>query len=212
MTGVFGDLIGRTVVMLSLATALVALSIALDLPRTGASAAVGHGGPAGHGSGAALHAPVTSEADFIAGMIPHHQEAVDVAREVLELGQRGEVRELAAAIVATQQDEIDQLTAWLAAWYPAAPAASYTPMMRALTGLTPDEVDLVFVSDMIQHHEMAIAMAEATLALDPAPRPEVAALARDVVRVQAEEIATLRGWLAAWGAPAPASPTGGHGP
>ena len=209
----FRDLIGRTVVMLSLATALVALSIALDLPRTGAAGGthpggVAHGGPAR--VDAMAHAPVASEADFIAGMIPHHQEAVDVAREVLELGQRAEVRELAAAIVATQQDEIDQLTAWLAAWYPTARAASYTPMMRALTGLTPAEVDLVFVTDMIYHHAMAVAMAEETLALDPAPRPEVAALAREVVRVQADEIATLRGWLAAWGAPAPASPTGGH--
>jgi uncharacterized protein (DUF305 family) len=209
----FRDLIGRTVVMLSLATALVALSIALDLPRTGAAdgahpVVIAHGGPAA--ADAMAHAPVANEADFVAGMIPHHQEAVDVAREVLELAQRAEVRELAAAIVATQQEEIDQLAAWLAAWYPDAPAATYTPMMRTLTGLTPAEVDLVFVTDMIHHHEMAVTMAEETLALDPAPRPEVAALAREVVRVQADEIATLRGWLAAWGAPAPASPTGGH--
>ena len=204
MTGVFRDLIGRTVVMLSLATALVALSIALDLPRTGAASGTHPGGVVAHGgpapADAMAHAPVANEADYIAGMIPHHQEAVDVAREVLELGQRTEVRELAAAIVATQQKEINQLSAWLAAWYPDAPAASYTPMMRTLTGLTPSEVDLVFVTDMIRHHEMAVAMAEEALALDPAPRPEVAALARDVVRVQAEEIATLRGWLEDWGA------------
>lgn len=202
MTGVFRDLIGRTVLLLSLATALVAVSIAVDLPRTGASAAVGHG-DAGHGAGATPHAPVTSEAGFMAGMIPHHQEAVDVAREVAERGERPEVRSLARDIVAAQADEIATLRTWLAAWYPEAPAAPTAPMMRALTGLAPSEVDLVFVGDMIRHHEVAVAMAEEALALDPAPRPEVADLAREIVRVQTEGIATLRGWLEDWGAPAP---------
>ena len=59
---------------------------------------------------------------------------------------------------------------------------------------------------MIHHHAMAIGMAEAVLALDDV-RPEVAELARDVIRVQTEEIGTLRGWIAAWGA---APGEGGH--
>ncbi len=197
MTGVFGDLIGRTVVMLSLATALVALSIAADLPRTGASASAGHG-TGGHGAGAALHAPITSEADFIAGMIPHHQEAVDVAREVVERGERGEVRALAQDIVAVQAGETARLEVWLAAWYPDAPAADYAPMMRRLEGLTPPAVDVVFVFDMILHHEMAIEMARAALALDPPPRDEVAALARGIIDAQGEEVAILRSWVDAW--------------
>jgi len=204
---VFRDLIGRTVLLLSLATALVAVSIAFDLPRTGASGGPSHGA-AGHGGAAAPHAPVTSEADFIAGMIPHHQEAVDVAREVVDRGERAEVRALARDIVATQADEIATLRAWLTAWHPDAPPAPYAPMMRALTGLAPSEIDVVFVTDMVRHHEMALAMAEAALALDPAPRPEIAALAREVARVQAEEITTLRGWLEDWGAPVPAGETG----
>jgi uncharacterized protein (DUF305 family) len=56
---------------------------------------------------------------------------------------------------------------------------------------------------MIHHHEMAVAMAADLLAHGEA-RPEVEALARDVVRVQREEIETLRGWLDAWSAPQPA--------
>jgi uncharacterized protein (DUF305 family) len=51
-------------------------------------------------------------------------------------------------------------------------------------------------------------MAEDLLAQGDA-RPEVEALARDVVRVQREEIETLRGWLDAWSAPQPAH-TPGH--
>ncbi|MBW6456260.1 MAG: DUF305 domain-containing protein [Trueperaceae bacterium] len=205
----FTDLIGRTVLLLSLATALVAVSVAVDLPRAGATAAVEHGA-AGHGAGAALHAPVTSEAEFIAGMIPHHQEAVDTAREVAERGERPEVRALARDIVAAQADEVAKLEAWLAAWYPEAPPADYAPMMRRLEGLTPPAVDVVFVFDMIMHHEMAIAMAREALALEPPPRAEVAALARDVIAEQGEEIALLRGWVDAWWPDGAAAHDAGH--
>lgn len=198
-SGVFGDLIGRTVVLLSIATALVALSIAFELPTLGGRVATGdaHTGVHDAAMGGMVH-EVASEAAFIAGMVPHHQEAVSIALEVLSLGERPEVRALAAEVVATQAEEIDQLRGWLATWYPDEPPAPYEPMMRALVGLTPPAVDVVFVFDMILHHEMAIAMAEGVLALDPAPRPEVAALARDVIRVQGEEIATLTGWIEAW--------------
>lgn len=193
---VLRELIPRTIVALSFATALVALALAFDLANRGAGLEDSHG-PA-HGTGSATHAPVTSEAGFLAAMIPHHQEAVDVAREVRDLGQRPEVRALAAEIVATQAEEVAQLRAWLAAWHPDEPPAPYVPMMRRLEGLTPPAVDVVFVFDMISHHEVAVAMAEEALALRPAPRAEVAELARAIARVQGEEIARLQAWIDAW--------------
>ena len=196
----FRDLIPRTVVALSIATAIVALSIALELPRRG-------GGEAAHTAAGPQAAPAatpgTSEAGFIAAMVAHHQEAVDVASEAAERGARDEVRALAAAIVVEQRTEIDRLRAWWAAWHPDEPPAAYAPMMRRLVGLTPTEVDIVFVTDMVHHHEMAVAMAEELLARGEGARPEVEALARDVIHAQGEEIATLRGWLEAWGAPPP---------
>jgi uncharacterized protein (DUF305 family) len=204
------ELIPRTVLLLSIATAIVAVSIALELPQRGGGEEA-HDAMAPHGS--APHVTtmptITSEATFITAMVAHHQEAVDVAREVLERGERDEVRSLAAAIAVEQAAEIDRLRSWWAAWYPDQPPTAYEPMMRSLEGLTPAEVDLVFVADTIHHHEMAIVMAEDLLALGEA-RPEVEALARDVVRSQGEDIATLRGWLDAWSAPQPATHAPGH--
>jgi uncharacterized protein (DUF305 family) len=55
-----------------------------------------------------------ADVDFIKGMLPHHQGAVDMAKIVLEHGKDPAVRKLARDIVKAQNIEIAFMKAWLA--------------------------------------------------------------------------------------------------
>lgn len=65
----------------------------------------------------AMDIPLTGDADrdFVQGMIPHHQGAVDMAEVELRHGTDPQLRGLAKDIIAAQRKEIGFMQRWLAA-------------------------------------------------------------------------------------------------
>ena len=51
--------------------------------------------------------------DFLAGMIPHHQGAIDMAKALLLTTKDPELRNVAQGIITEQQNEINIMQAWL---------------------------------------------------------------------------------------------------
>ena len=152
-----------------------------------------------------------SDADvtFAQGMIPHHQQAVEMAGYALapEAGASAEIVALATAIQSAQDPEIAQMTAWLESWgqpvdMPGMEGmddmdhmASMEGMMSAedmanLASLTGADFDTAWATMMIEHHEGAIVQAEAVKAAGS--NPDALALADQIITAQQAEIDQMR--------------------
>jgi uncharacterized protein (DUF305 family) len=142
---------------------------------------------------------VDSEFAYLTQMIPHHEEAVAAAQELLARSDRPEMKDFARSIISTQTAQIDAMKADLARWYPGRDTtAEYTPMMRDLSQLAGDELDQAFLQDMIPHHGMAVMMSQQLLTRDLAEHQEVTDLATTIRDEQRAEIMTMMEWLRTW--------------
>ncbi len=148
------------------------------------------------GMGHMMDMMVSSEREFIDGMIPHHQEAVRTAKEVLARGATTpEMKTLAEGIIAAQEREIADMQTWYESWYgtPYTDNGTYTPMMRPLANLSGKELDKTFLEDMIMHHMGAIMMAHSVEG--HIEHTEMQTLTTTIVDTQSSEIQDMRRML-----------------
>ncbi|HWJ12031.1 MAG TPA: DUF305 domain-containing protein [Nocardioides sp.] len=149
------------------------------------------GGPMMHSAAA------SSESAYLTEMVAHHREAVAAAGE-LARSDRPEMRAFGEAIVADQSAQIEQMTAWLQEWYPDLPGEiDYEPMMRDLSGAVGDQLDQMFLEDMIGHHMAAVMMSQQLL-WHGTDHDDVAGLARSIRDDQHAEILRMQRWLEEW--------------
>lgn len=157
-------------------------------------------------------ASTATDADemFVTMMIPHHQQAIDMADILLAKdGADSRVIELAEQIKAAQGPEIDTMLGWLEDW-----GVDYDPDsmdgmdhgsmggdgmmseedMTLLEDADAAEASRLFLEQMIMHHEGAVDMART--ALDDAQNSDVLDLAQQVIDDQTAEIATMQELLA----------------
>jgi len=144
-----------------------------------------------------------ADIDFVKGMIPHHQGAIDMATVELEFGKDPEVVKLATDIIKAQETEIAVLKEWLAKnvapasqlnlastkAYERARSDMMANMMVSHTG----DADVDLMEGMIPHHQGAIDMAK--VVLEHGKDPEIRALAQSIITAQEREIVFMKEWL-----------------
>ena len=156
------------------------------------------------------------DAHFIEQMIPHHEDAITMAKLALTKATTVEVKQLAQNIIKSQGEEIDQMKSWYASWFdkdlPTGKSvmnqhgmvrnsnSMHMGMMGDASDITrlenAENFDRAFVEEMIPHHQMAVMMA--SMLRGGTQRPEMKKLAEDIITAQNSEIDQMRGWLKSW--------------
>jgi uncharacterized protein (DUF305 family) len=138
------------------------------------------------------------DAQFIDGMIVHHQGAIAMANEALSKAEKPEIKTLAQAILKAQDAEIKQMKDWRKQWYPDVKDTGGMQMDMGPMSVTEGSLpyDIRFIDAMIPHHEGAIAMAND--ALSKAEKSETKTLAQAIIKAQTAEIEQMKQWRTEW--------------
>ncbi len=149
---------------------------------------------------------------FAEGMVPHHSQAIEMS-DMLLAKQNIDPRvvDLAKQIKAAQGPEIEQLNTWLKEWGQA-PASTSMSMpggsmpttgmgMQSMEGMMSEQdmqalqqaqgVDAskLFLTQMIEHHKGAVAMAQTEV--DTGRNPAAIQMAKTIITTQQQEIDTM---------------------
>lgn len=161
-----------------------------------------------HGSEASAAAPNNAaDVTFVSGMIPHHEQAVEMSALVPQRSTNPEVIKLAADISAAQEPEIQTMKGFLAQWNAGEGTGHEGHDMGAMTGMVDDgsmakletlkgaDFDKLWLTSMIGHHEGAVTMAKTEIA--DGANADAKALASHIVTAQEAEIAQMKQMVAA---------------
>lgn len=146
-----------------------------------------------------------TDVTFAQSMIPHHQQAVQMATMATSNASSPEVEQLAEKIEAAQGPEITTMTGWLKDWGEKAPSESTSggmdsmgdmpgmmsgADMKKLKSVSGAGFDEMFLTMMIKHHTGAIEMAKTEQ--ENGKSTGAVALAKKIEADQAAEIVQMK--------------------
>ncbi|MEO6411196.1 MAG: DUF305 domain-containing protein [Pedococcus sp.] len=152
-----------------------------------------------------------ADVTFAQSMIPHHQQAVTMAKMARSHASSAEVKSLATRIEAAQGPEIATMTGWLNAWGKDVPSGSgmggmdHTMGGDGMPGMMGESemndldtasgagFDRMFLTMMIEHHTGAIEMAKTEQS--EGESSDAVALAKKIEADQTAEIAVMKDLL-----------------
>jgi len=189
--------------------AIATLAAAIVLSSCGTAATQNQGLSASATSTDQVAAHNADDVMFAQMMIPHHQQAVEVAAMVPDRSNNPDVIALAAKIASEQQPEIDTMKALLLQWNVDPNEMSHESghAGMAMTGMVNDATmvrldslkgasfDMLWLQSMISHHQGAIEMAKTEIA--DGKSADLITLAKNIVAAQQAEIDQMKQMLGA---------------
>ncbi|MGW0944007.1 DUF305 domain-containing protein [Streptomyces sp. NPDC002623] len=154
------------------------------------------------------------DVSFAQGMIPHHRQALEMAKLAAGRASSAEVKDLASRVEKAQDPEIKTMSGWLTSWGEDVPTTSDSTAgstsgmdhsgssgshgmpgmmdgsdMAELEKASGADFDSMFLTMMVEHHEGAVDMAE--VEKDKGEYGPATSMADDIVTAQTAEIAEM---------------------
>jgi uncharacterized protein (DUF305 family) len=151
-----------------------------------------------------------ADVTFAQGMLPHHEQAVEMAQLTDGRTTNAQVLDLAARIEAAQGPEIETLTGWLGDWGADGEDSGMSGMdhsgmdmggmmsdedMTSLENASGTDFDRMWLEMMIEHHTGAVGMAETEIS--DGEDTDAIAMAKDIRSSQNDEIQEMEQLLSA---------------
>jgi uncharacterized protein (DUF305 family) len=150
------------------------------------------------------------DVSFAQGMIPHHQQALQMAKLAADRASSAEVKDLASRIEKAQDPEIKTMSGWLKSWGKDVPSSDSS--MESMPGMDDSahsgmpgmmdsthmdklekasgkDFDTVFLTMMIDHHKGAVEMA--TTEKNKGKYEPATSMADNIITAQTAEIAEM---------------------
>ncbi len=165
----------------------------------------------------ALPAVTSADVKFMQGMIGHHTQAIAMVALLKTRTGRDDMKLMGQRIEVSQNDEIRMMRTWLTNHQQPVPGDDDYKMMMAMPDMAMpgmltqkqmdqlaaaggSDFDRLFLEDMIQHHEGALAMVKALMATPGAGQDSsVFQFASEVQADQSAEITRMRALRATMG-------------
>ncbi len=154
----------------------------------------------------------TFDEQYIAGMLAHHEGAVNMSEQALAKTERPEIRQLSLDIIESQSAEILKMREWQQKWRyeqtysgghgshgggGSEMAGHMVAMQDALNDKSGKAYEKEFLKQMIIHHQQAVEMSRP--AEKNAAHHEIKSLAKDIISAQQKEIDMMKQWQVEWG-------------
>ncbi|MFE9095543.1 DUF305 domain-containing protein [Streptomyces sp. NPDC007264] len=196
----------------ALATATATAAVVLAACGGDSDGSHSGGGSASSSASTGTHAGAhtTQDVSFAQGMIPHHRQALEMARLAAGRASSAQVKDLASRIEKAQDPEITAMTGWLRSWGEDVPASdgsmgsmpgmdhsghSGMPGMMTVQDMdrlkkaSGKDFDTMFLTMMVEHHKGAVAMA--TTEQDKGAYGPATSMAGGIITSQTAEITEM---------------------